>query len=188
MFQVRESKQKGFSLVELGIVLAVVSVALFFTVSKVSETKVTSRALNVSRDLTQIMTNAQRLYSTKGEFPADGTSWNNNAVLIRNNVFPASWVAGNDVVTPFGGAFRIDTQGGYNRKLAAIVLNNIPSKVCAELGQAIMGEVVGMWAGSNEINAPLGKNPATGDINLENLGNGCTQAANVSMAFYFRTN
>jgi prepilin-type N-terminal cleavage/methylation domain-containing protein len=187
MFQMRESKQKGFSLVELGIVLAVVAVALFFTVSKVSETKVTSRAQNASRDLTQIITNAQRLYSTKGEFPADGTSWNNNAVLIRNNVFPASWVAGNSVVSPFGGAFRIDTQPGTNRKLAAIELGNIPSKVCAELGQAIMGEVVGMWAGAGTPSYTV-KNSNTGQINLENLGNGCTQATNVSMAFYFRTN
>jgi prepilin-type N-terminal cleavage/methylation domain-containing protein len=186
MFQVRESKQKGFSLVELGVVLSVVAVALFFTITKVSETKITNRAQNVSRDLTQIIVNAQRLYSTKGEFP-DGYAWNNE-VLIRNNVFPASWVQGGNVASPLGDEFAIVTPHAADRKLGAMIIRGVPSKVCTELGQAMLDKgVLGMWAGMHGKEF-FAKDPTTGDINLENLGNGCTQAANVSMAFYFRTN
>jgi prepilin-type N-terminal cleavage/methylation domain-containing protein len=188
MFHVPESKQKGFTLVELGVVLAVVAVALFFTITKVSETKITNRAQNVSRDLTQIIVNAQRLYSTKGEFP-DVYAWNNE-VLIRNNVFPASWVEGENVVSPFGDAFTIGTpHAATDRKLGAMIIHGVPSKVCTELGQAMLDKgVLGMWAGIQAGTPLFAKNPDTGVINLENLGLGCTQARSVSMAIYFRTN
>jgi prepilin-type N-terminal cleavage/methylation domain-containing protein len=185
MLRLRKSKQKGFSLVELGIVLAVVGVALFFTISTISQTKVTTSAQNARRDLTQIITNAQRLYSTKGAFPV-GT-WNNNAVLIRNNVFPASWVAGPDaIISPFGGAVRFDT---VSPTVAAIVLNDVPSKVCAELGEAMMDSVLGILTGApSTVSGYYAKNPATGEINLDNLGLGCTSASYVPMAFSFGRN
>lgn len=186
MFHMRESKQKGFSLIELGIVIAVVGVGLIFTVSKIRETKITSRAQKANRDLVQIITNAQRVYSTSRTFPG---TWD-NALLVRNNVFPASWVAGGNVVSPFGGLFRIDTQPvtAATPDTAAIVLDNVPSKVCAELGQLMAGSsaVVGMWTGGSPPRDV--KNLASGEVNVANLGLGCAESSNVGMAFYFARN
>jgi type II secretory pathway pseudopilin PulG len=183
MFKVRTSKQMGFTLVELGIVLSLIGIGLFFAITKMSETSDTNRAQTASRDLTQIIINARRLYRTQTRFPA-GT-WD-EAILIRNNVFPPLWVdtATNVVRNPFGGEFRIDTQP--DNTIAAIVLGGVPSKVCSELGQAMSGGVLGMWAGGGP--AIEIKSTNSDAVNLRGLALGCTQAPNVTMAFFFGRN
>jgi type II secretory pathway pseudopilin PulG len=181
MFQVRESKQKGFSLVELGIVFAVAGVALFFTVSKIRETNVTSTAQTVSNDVTQIINNFQRLYSSQAQFPPAGTIA--NTVLVKNNVFPASWVdSSGNVVSPFEGVFAITVQNWGNRQVAALSLFNVPSKICAELGQLMAGGALGISVNSTDVKSPRSDNSV---IELDKLGNECTASETASFNVFF---
>jgi type II secretory pathway pseudopilin PulG len=188
MSKPRESEQLGFSLIEFGIVLALVGAGLFFVFTKMRETSEARYAQTASRDLTQIITNFQRLYSSQGRFPPLGTV--SNLTLAQNNVFPSSWVdSTNAVRSPVGTAFRIDipqSSGPFasipERTFAAIVIDNVPTKICTELAQLMLGGALGVRANFMYI-----KHPATGAIDLTVM-RACSDGPNVEMVFFFGRN
>jgi prepilin-type N-terminal cleavage/methylation domain-containing protein len=184
---IRSRKQAGFTLVELGIVLALIGIGLFFAISKINETNDQSRAQSVSNDLTFTITNVKRLFATQAAFPAAAAAYAND-ILRNNSVFPASW---NDpanaaqVLAPFNGNPTVAQRtpaGQTAGNFAAITIPNVPTRVCSELGRLMATGIAELEVNGvivKALNAPLV--PAT-------LGTSCSAAAEVAMIFTFARN
>jgi prepilin-type N-terminal cleavage/methylation domain-containing protein len=185
---IRNRKQAGFTLVELGIVLALIGIGLFFAISKINETNDQSRAQSVSNDLTFTITNVKRLFATQANFPAQGDAAYGNGVLRQNSVFPAAW---NDpanpanVIAPFSGNPTVDrrtpafqTAGNF----AAITIPSVPTRVCSELGRLMATGIAEL-----EVNGVVVK-PLNTPLNVATLGTNCSAAAEVPMIFTFARN
>jgi prepilin-type N-terminal cleavage/methylation domain-containing protein len=178
-------KQAGFTLVELGIVLALIGIGLFFAISKINETNDQSRAQSVANDLTFTITNVKRLYQTQNAFPAGVYA---NATLRNNSVFPATWngAAAGTVVAPFSGPAPVVGQltpaGQVAGNFAAITIAGVPTRVCSELGRLIA-------TGISELTvAGVVVRPLNGVLNVVTLGAQCSSAATVPMIFTFARN
>lgn len=183
---IRNRKQAGFTLVELGIVLALIGIGLFFAISKINETNDQSRAQSVSNDLTFTITNVKRLYATQAAFPP-GNDYG-NGVLRDNSVFPATW---NDpanaaqVLAPFNGNPIVGQRtpaGQAAGNFAAITIPNVPTRVCSELGRLMATGIAQL-----EANGVVVK-PVNLALDVPLLGTSCSAAATVPMIFTFSRN
>ena len=176
---IRKSRQSGFTLVELGIVLALIGIGLFFAISKMQETGDASRAQNVANDISTTVNNIQRFYSTVQEFP----STINQADLISNKVVPAKWVAttpsGSAITGPFGGAVTI-TRDGTLTSEASIQIQNVPSRICSEMGRLMADGYRTITVGTTLVKA------VNGSLDIGALGTSCSSAGTVSMTFRFQ--
>ena len=188
--RIRNRKQAGFTLVELGIVLALIAIGLFFAISKINETNDSTKAANAATDLSGIITNIKRLFSTQGAYPAGAGNYN-VGTLRAAGVFPPSWfnpaVPDNAavgsaiaVVDPFTGnpvAGRSDLLPAGN--FAAINLPTVPSRVCVELGRLMTNGITQM-----RVNGVIVQ-PQGGPLNIPLLGTNCAAAGTVAMLFEF---
>lgn len=178
---IRKSRQSGFTLVELGIVLALIGIGLFFAISKMQETGDASRAQNVANDISTTVNNMQRFYSTVNQFPSEFSQ----SDLINNKVVPQKWVgtAGtpptSTIVGPFGGAVTI-TRDGTLTSEASIQIQNVPSRVCSEMGRLMADGYRAISVGTTPVKA------VNGSLDIGALGTSCSSAGTVSMTFRFQ--
>jgi prepilin-type N-terminal cleavage/methylation domain-containing protein len=194
--RIRNRKQAGFTLVELGIVLALIGIGLFFAISKINETNDSSKAANTATDLGGIITNMKRLFATQGAFPAAADPAYNVGTLRANGVFPASWAnpavaaaaavgAANAVVDPFTGnptagqSPLVAAGAGGPGDFAFITLPGVPTRVCVELGRLMTNGIAQLTVNGvvvQGLGAPL---------NIPLLGTNCGAAGTVAMTFTF---
>lgn len=171
----RSRRQKGFTLIEVGIVLALVGVALFFTLSKMSTTSDLTRSQNFVSEFSGIVTNAKRLYATQQSYTGVTI-----AILRDNNVFPATWNVGGTVTGPWTGAV---TTAAATLVTAGdgltITVPNIPQGVCSDIVRAMASGVDVISVAGTNVKA------FQTTINLATAGTQCASAANVSIAFSF---
>lgn len=178
---IRKSRQSGFTLVELGIVLALIGIGLFFAISKMQETGDASRAQNVANDISTIVNNIQRFYSTVNEFPPTFTQ----SDLISNKVVPQKWVATagtppvSTIVGPFGGGVTFTRVTGLTSE-ASIKIENVPSRVCSEMGRLMADGYRTIDVGTVEVKA------VNGSLDISKLGTECSKAVAASMTFRFQ--
>jgi prepilin-type N-terminal cleavage/methylation domain-containing protein len=184
MEKVQQRKQKGFTLIELGIVLALIGIGLFFAISKINETSDQSRAQNVSNELSSTITGIKRYYATQPAFPQ-------NMVLIdmaRNGVFPNTWVTpgANPVVNPpfGGGALTLGVVPG-DANSAQISIPNVPPRICSELGRLMANGSTAIGVGQAPPVAPNVKLP-NGQLTLNTLGTTCNPAGGAAVVMTFR--
>ena len=194
--RIRNRKQAGFTLVELGIVLALIGIGLFFAISKINETNDSSKASSAATDLSGIITNMKRLFATQGAFPPAGDPAYNAGTLRSNGVFPNTWAnpavlpanaVGNiaAVIDPFSG----NPTAGQSPLVAAgaagpgdfafITLPAVPTRVCVELGRLMTNGITRMTV-NNAVVQPQG-----GPLNIPLLGTNCGAAGTVPMQFEF---
>ncbi|MCA3155374.1 MAG: prepilin-type N-terminal cleavage/methylation domain-containing protein [Burkholderiales bacterium] len=174
---IRKSRQSGFTLVELGIVLALIGIGLFFAISKMQETGDASRAQNTASDISVVVQNVQRYYATAATFPDPFVP----ADLIANRVVPVKWADGAALVGPFGGVPALTRQAGLAGE-ANITIPNVPTRVCSEMAR-IMAD------GFREIAvAGVVVKPVNGVLDLNALGTQCTggTVGSVEMRFRFQ--
>lgn len=177
---IRKSRQSGFTLVELGIVLALIGIGLFFAISKMQETGNTSRAQNAATDISAVITNLQRFYGTAALFPSTIDS----AALIGNRLVPDRWVnrtGGTPVmIGPFGAAPSIASASSGNE--ATISFSDVPIAVCAEMVRLVSDGVRSIKVGSTDVKL------ADGALDIGAMGTACAAGTNgvVTTVFQFR--
>lgn len=177
MKQIKSCKRRsmGFTLIELGIALALIGIGLFFVISKLGETSDASKAQNLVSDLSGIITNTKRLYATQ-------TSYNGitMATLRDNAVFPTAWNVGGTITGPFTGNVTVAASTlSTADDSAAITIPNIPSRVCTDIARMMSEGVAVMAVAGTTVKAN------NGTLNIGTLGTQCVSAAAVSMAFTF---
>ena len=166
---------KGFTLIELGIVLALIGIGLFYVISKLGETSDASKAQNLVSDLSGSITNTKRLYVTQQSYSGVAI-----ATLRDNAVFPTSWNVGGTITGPFTGAITVAAATlSTANDAATITVPNIPSRVCTEVARMMSDGVNVMAVGGTTVKA----NNAT--LNVAVLGTQCAAATSVPMAFTF---
>jgi prepilin-type N-terminal cleavage/methylation domain-containing protein len=175
---IRKSRQSGFTLVELGIVLALIGIGLFFAISKMQDTSSTSKAQNAASDTSSTITNIRRFYGTAAIFPAAGVS---SAAMLGNNLVPERWIdrTGKDVVLigPFGTAPTVvQADSG---KQALMTFTNVPRNVCGEMVRLVSDGVNVITIGAVTVKA------AGGLLDINSLGTECGKTAVVSVGFQF---
>jgi prepilin-type N-terminal cleavage/methylation domain-containing protein len=185
MKKIQHGKQKGFTLVELGIVLALIGIGLFFAISKISETNEQSRAQTAATDISLAVNNIKRLYATQNAFPNMGTAIT-EAELRNSAIFPSSWNGPNagTLISPFGAAPTANACNAPvgdtgNGTYSCLTITNVPSRVCTEMGRALSAGMVAM-----NVNGVLVK-PWGVQVNPTTLAANCAAAATVPMDFYF---
>lgn len=100
------SKSKGFTLLELLLVVAIVAIALavlFFLFNKVQSK---STAQTEAQNLVTMAADVKGLFSPQGNFTGI-----NDQVLVQNNVPPTGMVAGTNIVNGWGGAVTVTPTG-----------------------------------------------------------------------------
>lgn len=162
---IRKSRQSGFTLVELGIVLALIGIGLFFAISKMQETGDSSRAQNVANDISSVITGINRFYSTSNQFP--------NAMhtdLINNRAIPQRWVSGADLVGPFGGTATIARTSATASAEATLTILSVPPRVCIEMAK-MMASYPNIQVEDVDVKTPTTRLNVTTLTTQCNLGN-----------------
>ncbi len=174
-FKRSKRRSMGFTLIELGIALALIGIGLFFVISKLGETSDASKAQNLVSDLSSIITNTKRLYATQISYSGITIT-----TLRDNAVFPTSWNVSGTITGPFTGAVTVATATlTAANDAAAITIPNIPSRVCTEIARMMSEGVAVMAVAGTTVKA------YNGTLNVGTLGTQCVSAAAVSMAFTF---
>lgn len=176
---IRKSRQSGFTLVELGIVLALIGIGLFFAISKMQDTNSTSKAQNAASDTSSVITNIQRFYGTAAIFPSTGVS---SAAMMGNNLVPERWInrTGKEpvVIGPFGTAPTVVQADSGNQAL--MTFTDVPRKVCGEMIRLVSDGVNVITVGAVTVK------PSGGLLDINAMGTQCNAAAVVSVGFQFR--
>lgn len=170
-------KQRGFTLIELGIVLALSGIVLFYAVSKMTSTGDQVRAQALVGELAQIVQNTKRLYATQGSY--NGVTI---AALRNNTVFPSSWngTAAGTITGPFTGAVTVGATTLTTADDAVMITTpNVPTSVCSEAARMLADGVNIITVGGTVVKAN------NGALNIDTLGTQCSAANSVSFAVTF---
>ena len=125
-------KQKGFSLLELllvvavGAILLLAGLAVYRNVTDNSKVTETIRLLNVTKQETQ------RLFQGEGRYPSQVL----NDVLIEAKAFPSSSLVGSQVRTPYNGDVTVEGEG----RTFNILMADIPESSCIKIGQTFASD------------------------------------------------
>ena len=198
--------QRGYSLVELSIALAILSVVIIGALVGVQRILDNNRANNVLRQIP--MTNASLIAattSTGGTFAGV-----NSSVLGALGSFPDGSLAGNGLArvarNPFNGFYygvtmnpNVAGMGGANTGYF-VVVTGIPNSMCSTIANGVASLARGVWVVNGTLNQAQSEVQATitpaasqvkaaalgSVINLANLATGCAGNAatkTVSMLF-----
>ncbi len=168
-------RNQGFTLIEMGIVLALMGIAIFYALSRMSSTNDTSKSQAFTQDFSGIVMNTKRVYQTQ-------TSYNGLtiATLKNNSVFPSLWNVSGTITGPWTGAVTAASATlATTDDAAAITVPNVPSANCAEIVRQLSGGIDKIDVASTNVK------PYQGTLNISTLGTQCSSASTVSIVFTF---
>lgn len=172
----QRKKQQGYSLVEIGIVMAIVAIGLFYAISKGVEMNNQSKSQSVAQDLAStIVPNAKRLYATQSSYTGVTIG-----ALRDNNVFPGTWNVAGTITGPFTGAVTTSAATFVTAGDAlTITVPNVYQSICSDIVRMMAGGIEQIAVGGTVVQA------YQGTLNVGTLGTQCAAAASSSIAFTF---
>lgn len=165
-------KQRGFTMVELGLVLVVAAIVLVGVISKFSTNSTASQAEQLTGDLTTLMGKVKSAYANNyvnvtnekldsGGFFRGLTALNNVAGAVTTNLGGGSLVVSSGTIQTAGDS-------------VSYVMNQIPDDACLPIATALSKTATKLLIGTNVVKAPgslpdPSKVSCTGDNNTITL-------------------
>lgn len=183
MHAVSRFSQRGFGIIEIGIVLVIVSMLLAVTLGYVRGVLADNRANDEARDLAQTVIRIQRLYNNRSNYTGATLTG-----LIGNGVFPSERLSGTTGVNNrWGGTvtFALATLATTNDAIT-LTYSNVPQLECNSVISQVERSVSRILVGTATVK-PYAVGGGTLDIN--SLGTACgTGGSTNSLAFTFGVN
>ncbi|WP_019583725.1 type 4 pilus major pilin [Thioalkalivibrio sp. ALE16] len=169
----RARKSKGFTLIEVLIVLAIGAGILFAVFAAVSKVQGKAVAKEASETLNLMVADTRALYRSQGNF--------NNIdaeTLVNNNVPPRSMVNGSDIISPWNTAIAVD-EATINTTNDAVRFTypDVPRDDCTGFVQAAEGSFTRVEVGGSVVK-DVGQT-----MEVATLGQACSSADFVDIAF-----
>ncbi|MEJ6002642.1 type 4 pilus major pilin [Paucibacter soli] len=163
-------KQRGFTLVELAVVVAIIVAAAAGIIARRNATNQTAMIQTESGNLTAILGKVNSTFAGRSNY-----SGVNTALLLSQGAFPTSMVDGANVVNIWQGA--VTVAAGAGNTSVDITYNGVPSSACIEL-------VANTSRSYNEvtINSTKTKNGAP-QADLDTAKTACEASASASIVF-----
>ena len=198
-----ETKQKGYTIIELGIALAIIAVLIVAGLAGVTT------VLNSSKANAQIEDSGIVLAKLQSILTSTATSGMTTAAAIGSSLFPASRVSGNTVTNKFGGSEFVASNGGDitvggttvgTNTGALYVITSVPRAACADIANSVGSLANAAWvftpgtaittdglagANTNLTPANLVKSPG-GTVLGAAVGTQCNTGTAPTMAFLLR--
>lgn len=126
-------KQRGISLVEVMVALAIGSIVIALSIKPVQSTLANARANDELKELSVVITHMQSMYANRPSF-AGATQ----ETFVNNNAFPTSRVSPGttDLVNRWGGPIEITVatiDSGMPNSAIALSYQGVPSLECAAI-------------------------------------------------------
>lgn len=174
-----KTKQSGFTLVELGIVVAIAAVIIGIGLVVVPSVLAATRANGEISDLPAISTKIQRAFANQPNFSTPTTA--SMAVLVNLRVFPENMVSGTTVTNRWGGSLTaaVSTLQTANDSVT-LTDTNVPGPECNQVVQGIDRSYRQI-----KVNATTVKADGDAQVNLATLGTACNAAGNNAIAVTF---
>jgi len=182
----KPNQQKGFTIVELSIVLTIIAVLVVAGLTGINTLLTSNKAVTQIEDSTRVITKLQNFVST-------GSSGITTSSAKGMGLFPASRLTAAGVSNVFaGGEFVIANSAvldGVGANLGAVyTISGLPRQVCADVGAALATLAYSAWSNTTfnaETAGPTGNQFKTkgGSINTAVLGAGCSGDANNGLSF-----
>lgn len=164
----RFSGHRGFTLVEMLIIIAIVGVVVGGIAAGVTRGLAKQRANDESSELQEVVTNIQGAYSNKSNY-AGVTA----AQLITLSVFPEARVSGTTVSNRWSGAVTVAAATcSIANDCAAMTSTAVPDTECKGVVQKVDGVMRIITVNGTSVKA-LG-----GQLDLTALGTACANGAN----------
>jgi len=192
-----EPKQKGYTIIELGIALAIIAVLIVAGLAGVTSVLNSSKANSQIEDSGKLLARLQTFVSTTASTPSLTT-----AVSVGLSMFPISRVAANKVTNVFGGGEFVSTNANSTTHNvptntgAIYTLASVPKAVCADVAVSLSNLADSSYistatAPATDQDSILGATLTTikssgGTINLATLGTACNSANAVNMQFVLK--
>jgi prepilin-type N-terminal cleavage/methylation domain-containing protein len=173
-----KKRQSGFTLVELGIVVAIAAIIIGIGLIVVPSILASTRANAEISELPTITTKIQRSFANQPNYAAV-----TQASIIGLNVFPTSVVdkTAGTVSNRWGGVVTVAAATLVNANDGvSITSTQIPTAECLQVGQGVEGTMRKITVGTTVVKAD---GSAAADSAL--LGTACNDAATATMIFVF---
>lgn len=174
-FQARK-KAGGFTLIEFGIVAALLAVAAMGVYTLYNNKKDTSIASNEAQMFTMMAADAQSRFSAQGSYEnADAAS------LVANGIVPNTMVSGDSINTRWNTTVDVTSASLYGNANAGLQFTySVPAKACSDfVSQAQASAVLVSVAGSPVKDA---QNDTTSALDVAALGTACGTSGSTAVS------
>jgi len=128
--------EKGFTLIELSLVVALISIGLLFIVQQFKNSEEQEKSMHAISNIVHISTAAANFKDGK-----TGYANVNQNVLARSSRIPEQIKSGGTIVNLYGGAVYVGTAGAFfpwNNEYVSIQYNFVPQHACVDIASKLI--------------------------------------------------
>lgn len=171
-----KKRQSGFTLVELGIVVAIVAIIIGIALVVVPSILASTRANAEISELPTVVTKIKRSYANQPDF-----SLVSQATIAGLKVFPDSQVSGTNITNRWGGPVTVAPATLVtDNDAVAITTTQVPTAECLQIGQGVEGSMRQITIAGVVVKAD-----GTAAADPAKLGTQCATAATVTIIYTF---